>query len=454
MAERMMIPPTPTTPSFPVTASLSSPDTPFLSPAEPEFPVERPAQLVGTSFTPQKSPVVDTFSQQTTTLQNTANRSICRRNSLSTPVSATFPPLRTPERAYFAAPGVTAAGHGHTYWQRYGQSNLDLDMDMDRDGNREEGAEEDGRQSRMAMRSPRLKFPRAVRLPLRVNTDARYRAPDDKDIEVGLYRVSEDSDIAHPSIEGNHTEASALISSTVAAASSSPPWLSCTSPTLKRLVRPHMLTSSPLDLRSPIRKRPRLHHAGAGVLTPPPFPPPPRYHVTVVPQQARPPQQALSPTTLGNRAQYLYSVEHLRAPLVPLISVSNGLPHPGFPTSLLQYHLLTHERLDSLARWYHQVVPPVDETFKYPAWIPAWTSYGLLADEGEGAHASSDVDLETKRRRFGRFIGLRGCESPTAGPGGEAPDELARRMEREWKRALERAEEEDRAWEKSWRGRW
>jgi len=83
----------------------------------------------------------------------------------------------------------------------------------------------------------------------------------------------------------------------------------------------------------------------------------------------------------------------------------------------------------------------------YPAWVPAWTG---LNDSSAGA-----VDLETKRRRWGRFIGLRGCESPTAtGAENESPDQLVQRMEREWRRALERAEEEDRAWEKSWRGRW
>ena len=74
-----------------------------------------------------------------------------------------------------------------------------------------------------------------------------------------------------------------------------------------------------------------------------------------------------------------------------------------------------------------------------------------------------DTDLETKRRRWGRFIGLRGCESPTAAvdeygtpvaSSRESAEELARRMEREWRRALERAQEESRAWEKSWRGRW
>jgi hypothetical protein len=108
-----------------------------------------------------------------------------------------------------------------------------------------------------------------------------------------------------------------------------------------------------------------------------------------------------------------------------------------------------------MARWYHQVDPPVDETFMYPAWIPAWTSMRLGNQDSAAQEGDGDVDLETKRRRFGRFIGLRGCESPAStGPEGESPDELARRMEREWKRAIERAEDDERAWEKSWRGRW
>lgn len=78
------------------------------------------------------------------------------------------------------------------------------------------------------------------------------------------------------------------------------------------------------------------------------------------------------------------------------------------------------------------------------------------------------ADLETKRRRWGRFIGLRGCESPvnTGGDGdgdevrirvgnnvGEEQEEgerLVQRMEREWRDALRRAEEEGRVGEKIW----
>jgi hypothetical protein len=70
---------------------------------------------------------------------------------------------------------------------------------------------------------------------------------------------------------------------------------------------------------------------------------------------------------------------------------------------------------------------------------------------GEGRRVSSTLTLDTKRRRFGRFIGLRGCESPSLI---EGQRELEERLEREWQRGLERRREEQRLREKSWRGSW
>lgn len=73
--------------------------------------------------------------------------------------------------------------------------------------------------------------------------------------------------------------------------------------------------------------------------------------------------------------------------------------------------------------------------------IPAWVA------QVDGQMQPGRVDLETKRRRFGRFIGLRGCESPVLdegkgkgwdggfGRGGEGEEEvemLKRRVEAEW----------------------
>jgi hypothetical protein len=149
--------------------------------------------------------------------------------------------------------------------------------------------------------------------------------------------------------------------------------------------------------------------------------------------------------TNAAKSDFKTATSHLQTPLVPLISVTSGLPHPTFPRSILQYHLLTHDQLDELARFYHQVTPPVSETFRYPAMIPAWVNLNKEDEEGEQV-----VDLETKRRRWGRFVGLRGCETPKDGGGRE----MEERMEREWRRALERARDEERLRDKGWRERW
>lgn len=285
-------------------------------------------------------------------------------------------------------------------------------------------AVEDGRHGRMVIRSPH--FERVMTLPLRVNTSMFPSFP--------LHPMTPVTQLQEP------TPVSVM-------QSPSPLILNWSPPQSPALATPRPLGISPglqeRRSRSPIRRttRHRGHNLRRLALGPPT-----KYHVTVIPAP-------LSPSTQQRKAHYQYSIDHLRAPLVPLISVTNGLAHPQFPKSLLQYHLLTHEQLDSLACWYHQVFPPVEETFKYPAWVPAWTS--LPCPPGVAGPNLDPVDLETKRRRWGRFIGLRGCESPTTlGPEDETPDDLAKRMENEWKRALERAEEEDRAWEKSWRGRW
>lgn len=380
-----MHPTTPTSPSF-LPPSPLTPHSPYrgaaplMDPLAPPLVTFLPEGMPRQVPSPTPSIVTNPWSQSLTR-QSSSSMSICSPRGSSNPHSPAIHAMGTPDRAYFQS-SPFALG-------------------------------EDGRKSRMAMRSPQ--FNRVMTLPLRVNTSMFPNFAAEPMAPISEHQVR--------GIGSPISDSETLVN-----------WSSIQSPTssiprsqLKSPVRP----SGP---RSPIRKHFRGKHLGRRLLAPPP-----KYHVTV----SRP----TSPTTQQRTQQYLYSVEHLRAPLVPLISVTNGLPHPEFPTSLLQYHLLTHEQLDSLAKWYHQVTPAIEETFMYPAWVPAWTG---LNDSGDDT-----VDLEVKRRRWGRFIGLRGCESPTAtGPDGEAPDELVHRMEREWRRALERAEEEDRAWEKSWRGRW
>ena len=109
----------------------------------------------------------------------------------------------------------------------------------------------------------------------------------------------------------------------------------------------------------------------------------------------------------------------------------------------------------------------------YPAWIPPFTrrasQYAQTQTQNQGGAAGNattagggvkeggvmeGVTLTTKRRRWGRFIGLRGCESPEGVDEEEQQESLVDRMEREWRRAMERMREEEMMREKSWRGRW
>lgn len=95
--------------------------------------------------------------------------------------------------------------------------------------------------------------------------------------------------------------------------------------------------------------------------------------------------------------QFRRHVAHLASPLHPLLSVSTGKPHPAFPKTLLSFHLLTELQLDDLAHFYHQRTPS-GLSFEYPApVVTRWTR---------------DSAIQDKRRRFGRFVGLRGCDSP------------------------------------------
>lgn len=97
-------------------------------------------------------------------------------------------------------------------------------------------------------------------------------------------------------------------------------------------------------------------------------------------------------------------LEFLGHPLEPIVGCTSGLIPVDFPSSILSYQLLTHEQLDNLACFFQQTSPPTQETLSYPAPIEKpWI----------GKSAERGVSLDTKRRRFGHFIGLQGCDSPT-----------------------------------------
>ncbi|KAL7629341.1 hypothetical protein AAE478_000861 [Parahypoxylon ruwenzoriense] len=94
-------------------------------------------------------------------------------------------------------------------------------------------------------------------------------------------------------------------------------------------------------------------------------------------------------------AAFREKLRQMALPLAPLVQLTTGEIHPAFPGTLLNFWLLTDEELEELAHFYHQRTP-CRWTLHYPCPI-AW---------------SSDMPLEEKRRRIGRFIGLRGCETP------------------------------------------
>ncbi|KAK4131871.1 hypothetical protein BT67DRAFT_444287 [Trichocladium antarcticum] len=107
--------------------------------------------------------------------------------------------------------------------------------------------------------------------------------------------------------------------------------------------------------------------------------------------------------------------------LAPLVQLTTGAVHPSFPRTLLAFWLLTDDQLDQLAHFYHQRTPCA-WTAHYPCpvrWRPG-------------------MGLEEKRRKLGRFIGLRGCETPAwevvpaevAGRLGRSEEEIAREARR------------------------
>jgi hypothetical protein len=111
-------------------------------------------------------------------------------------------------------------------------------------------------------------------------------------------------------------------------------------------------------------------------------------------------------------------IAQLKLPLAPLVRLTSGTVHPAFPKTFLNYHLLTSSELDELAHFYHQRTP-CRWTAHYPK--PMNWREGLTIDE--------------KRRKFGRFMGLRGCESPV-----KTEEELQEELIRE---ARARVAEED-----------
>ncbi|KAI1489744.1 hypothetical protein F5X96DRAFT_670410 [Biscogniauxia mediterranea] len=114
-------------------------------------------------------------------------------------------------------------------------------------------------------------------------------------------------------------------------------------------------------------------------------------------QQQQQPTSMLGQRRAAKNAAFREKLQQMALPLAPLVQLTTGEVHAAFPRTLLNFWLLTDPELEALAHFYHQRTPG-RYTFHYPCPIAAW---------------SSDLPLEEKRRKIGRFIGLRGCQTPT-----------------------------------------
>ncbi|KAI1263111.1 hypothetical protein F5Y18DRAFT_429584 [Xylariaceae sp. FL1019] len=97
----------------------------------------------------------------------------------------------------------------------------------------------------------------------------------------------------------------------------------------------------------------------------------------------------------ASNAAFRQKLGQMALPLAPLVQLTTGEVHPAFPNTLLNFWLLTDSQLEDLASHYDQRTPN-----RYTQHYPCPINW------------SSDMSLEEKRRKIGRFIGLRGCESP------------------------------------------
>lgn len=105
----------------------------------------------------------------------------------------------------------------------------------------------------------------------------------------------------------------------------------------------------------------------------------------------------MAPLTRPNNPALLKKIATLQLELAPLVPLPEGPPHPAFPRTLLAFHLLTEDELDSIAHHYHQSTPG-PWTTHYPA-LMNWYKEFLARPEGKGkgkgkGHPASVSDVD------------------------------------------------------------
>ncbi|CDM29009.1 hypothetical protein DTO013E5_1203 [Penicillium roqueforti] len=91
----------------------------------------------------------------------------------------------------------------------------------------------------------------------------------------------------------------------------------------------------------------------------------------------------------------------LDTPITPLVSC-HGNSHINFPKTIKDYYQLDSMTLDSLMVFFSQIRPETADTRRYPTIVAPWLTWDY---EREGWQTDV-IDIESKRCRFGEFIGL------------------------------------------------
>ena len=183
-------------------------------------------------------------------------------------------------------------------------------------------------------------------------------------------------------------------------------------------------------------------------------------------------QQETKMSSSAKKDHLAARIAHLKLRLAPLVPLPTGSPHPDFPRTLLDYHLLSEGQLDAIASYYHQSTPSI-YTHQYPACMNwdkemlakrrasvaqhlqsasqvksnQWWETLLAAEEAENmvmakrrpsvqfAEGFTDAErIAIKRRKFGKFIGLMNCETPV--------EEIEGRLRASMEKAIRLAQEE------------
>ncbi|TKA28198.1 hypothetical protein B0A50_04170 [Salinomyces thailandicus] len=104
----------------------------------------------------------------------------------------------------------------------------------------------------------------------------------------------------------------------------------------------------------------------------------------------------MAPMTRRN-SELLKKISTLQLKLAPLIPLPSGLPHSDFPTTLMAFHLLTEDQLDSIAHHYHQTTPG-PWTNMYPA--PMNWDKEFLAKHSSTTNATASEIAHRHNRRL------------------------------------------------------